>query len=161
MTEQAARLNNWKIAGFIGTVIFLLSGFMPMISHGSAPSVSLLNLYAAVGQGTGSSVSLTIDVATIGMLLTLILYPVTVILGFVSIMNRKVAAFAGILGLICWIGTLMYLAQFDAFSYAGSGIYVGIVGAIIIALAYVLRPSPTLIQVAEETAAPTRSSSSD
>jgi hypothetical protein len=33
----------------------------------------------------------------------MILYPVALILGMVSIFKRKVAAAAGILGLICWI----------------------------------------------------------
>ena len=154
-------MNSWKIAAFIGTVIFIFSGLLPMVSDANGSSLSLLNLYMAIGQGTGSSVSLMIDVATIGILLTLILYPVTVVLGFASIIARKVAIIAGILGLVCWIGTLMYLAQFDAISYTGSGIYVGIVGAIIMALAYFLRPSQALTQVAEETAAPTPSSSNN
>jgi hypothetical protein len=158
-TAQAEELNYWKIAAFIGTAIFLLSGFMPMVSDTYGSSISLLDLYAAIGQGRGSSVTLAIDLATFGILLTLILYPVTIVLGFVAMANRKVAIIAGILGLICWIGTVAYLAQFDAISYAGSGVFMGIVGAIAIASAFFLRPSRALTQIWEENAvAPTSAS---
>jgi hypothetical protein len=120
-----------KIVALVGTIIFLVSGFLPMISA-SEFSFSLFNLY------TGS---VTIDAGVIGILLTIILYPVAVILGFVSILKRKVAMVAGIVGLICWIGTLAYLAQANAVSHAGVGIYVGIAGAVIITIAYFLKAS--------------------
>jgi len=105
--------------------------------------------------GVVSSVGKGVTAATIGLLLTLILYPVAVILGFVSIINGKVAIIAGILGLACWIGTLVYLVQFDAISYTGNGIYMGIVGATVTASAYFLRPPQALTQIADKTAAPT------
>jgi hypothetical protein len=124
-------IDYWKIVALVGTIIFLVSGFLPMISA-SEFSFSLFNLY------TGS---VTIDAGVIGILLTIILYPVAVILGFVSILKRKVAMVAGIVGLICWIGTLAYLAQANAVSHAGVGIYVGIAGAVIITIAYFLKAS--------------------
>jgi hypothetical protein len=124
-------MDYWKIVALVGTIIFLVSGFLPMISA-SEFSFSLFNLY------TGS---VTIDAGVIGILLTIILYPVAVILGFVSILKRKVAMVAGIVGLICWIGTLAYLAQANAVSHAGVGIYVGIAGAVIITIAYFLKAS--------------------
>jgi hypothetical protein len=124
-------MDYWKIVALVGTIIFLVSGFLPMISA-SEFSFSLFNLY------TGS---VTIEAGVIGILLTIILYPVAVILGFVSILKRKVAMVAGIVGLICWIGTLTYLAQANAVSHAGVGIYVGIAGAVIITIAYFLKAS--------------------
>jgi hypothetical protein len=124
-------MDYWKIVALVGTIIFLVSGFLPMISA-SEFSFSLFNLY------TGS---VTIDAGVIGILLTIILYPVAVILGFVSILKRKVSMVAGIVGLICWIGTLAYLAQANAVSHAGVGIYVGIAGAVIITIAYFLKAS--------------------
>lgn len=129
-----------KIVALVGTIIFLVSGFLPMISA-SEFSFSLFNLY------TGS---VTIDAGVIGILLTIILYPVAVILGFVSILKRKVAMVAGIVGLICWIGTLAYLAQANAVSHAGVGIYVGIAGAVIITIAYFLKASLPPTQTASQ-----------
>lgn len=133
-------MDYWKIVALVGTIIFLVSGFLPMISA-SEFSFSLFNLY------TGS---VTIDAGVIGILLTIILYPVAVILGFVSILKRKVAMVAGIVGLICWIGTLAYLAQANAVSHAGVGIYVGIAGAVIITIAYFLKTSLLPTQTAAQ-----------
>jgi hypothetical protein len=124
-------MNCWKILALVGTIIFLFSGFLPMVSA-SEFSFNLSDFY------TGS---VTIDAGVIGILLTIILYPVAVILGFVSILKRKVAMIAGIVGLICWIGTLAYFAQVNAVSHAGVGIYVGIAGAVIMAIAYFLKTS--------------------
>ena len=129
-----------KIVALVGTIIFLVSGFLPMISA-SEFIFSLFNLY------TGS---VTIDAGVIGILLTIILYPVAVILGFVSILKRKVSMVAGIVGLICWIGTLAYLAQANAVSHAGVGIYVGIAGAVIITIAYFLKASLPPTQTASQ-----------
>ena len=133
-------MDYWKIVALVGTIIFLVSGFLPMISA-SEFSFSLFNLY------TGS---VTIDAGVIGILLTIILYPVAVILGFVSILKRKVSMVAGIVGLICWIGTLAYLAQANAVSHAGVGIYVGIAGAVIITIAYFLKASLPPTQTASQ-----------
>ena len=133
-------MDYWKIVALVGTIIFLVSGFLPMISA-SEFSFSLFNLY------TGS---VTIDAGVIGILLTIILYPVAVILGFVSILKRKVSMVAGIVGLICWIGTLAYLAQANAVSHAGVGIYVGIAGAVIITIAYFLKASLLPTQTASQ-----------
>ncbi len=133
-------MDYWKIVALVGTIIFLVSGFLPMVST-SEFSFSLFNLY------TGK---VTIDAGVIGILLTIILYPVAVILGFVSILKRKVAMVAGIVGLICWIGTLAYLAQANAVSHAGVGIYVGITGAVIMAIAYFLKASLPPTQTASQ-----------
>lgn len=135
-------MNYWKIVALVGTIIFLVSGFLPMISA-SEFSLSLFNLY------TGS---VTIDAGVIGILLTIILYPIAVVLGFISILKRKVAMAAGIVGLICWIGTLAYLAQANAVSLAGAGIYVGIAGAVIMAIAYFLNASLPPTQTAAQEA---------
>lgn len=138
-------MDYWKIVTLVGTIIFLVSGFLPMFST-SEFSFSLFNLY------TGS---VTIDAGVIGILLTIILYPVAVILGFVSILKRKVAMIAGIVGLICWFGTLAYLAQFNVVSLAGVGIYVGIAGAVIMAIAYFVKASlPPTQTAAQDTTFP-------
>lgn len=146
------KVDYWKITALIGTVLFLLSAFLPMISDSlfnPTSSASLLNFYTVIGQsGQTSAGSVTIDIATIGILLTMMLYPITIILGLISIFKRRVAMAAGIVGLICWIGTLIALGQLNFTQYAGMGVYVGITGAIIMAAAYFMKPSSTAPQVA-------------
>ena len=138
-------MDYWKSVALVGAIIFLFSGFLPMVS-GSEFIFSLFNLY------TGK---VTIDAGVIGILLTIRLYPVAVILGFVSVLKRKVAMVAGIVGLICWTGTLAYLAQANAVSHAGVGIYVGIAGAVIMAIAYFLKASlPPTQTAAQDTTFP-------
>ena len=136
-----------KITALIGTVLFLLSAFLPMISDSlfsPTYSLSLLNLYTAIGQsGQSSAGSVTVDIATVGILLTMMLYPIAVILGLISIAKRKIAMAAGAVGLTCWIGTFIALGQYNATQYSGIGVYIGITGAIIMAAAYSMKPSST------------------
>jgi hypothetical protein len=144
-------LHYWRIVALVGTIIFSLSGVAPMVSYGllnPTISLSLFNLYSAVGQGWNIFDSAPLDTATIGILLTMIIYPIALILGLVSLIKRKIAILAGTLGLVCWTGTLAYLAQFDFLSYTGLGVYIGIAGAVIMAIAYFLKPSSTAPQIA-------------
>lgn len=131
-------LDHRKIVASIGAILFLLSGVLPLISD---TFFSLFNLYVSIWQLQQGPGQVTINVETIGILLTIILYPVAVILGFVSIDKRRIAMVAGILGLTCWFGTLTYLASLGFVSHAGFGVYIGIVGAIFIVIAYFLKPS--------------------
>jgi hypothetical protein len=143
-------LDYWKIIALVGTIIFLLSGFLPMIADSlftPTASLNLFNLYAQIGQAQSTTGSVTLDTATIGLILTIILWPITLVLGLISILRKKASVAAGILGLLCWIGTLIALAQYDAMQYAGIGVYIGIAGAIIIAAAYFIQPSPTPPQI--------------
>jgi len=147
---RVKKLDYWKIAALIGTVIFLFSGFLPLISDNlfsPSASYSLFNLYTIAAQGVqsgeGSTVgTVSMDIGAIGILLTFILYPIAVILGFVSIAKRKIAMVAGILGLICWVGAMIALSSLNAMQYTGLGVYIGIVGAIIMAIAYFMKTSP-------------------
>lgn len=130
----------FKVAAFVGTILFLLSGFLPLITVSvldTSMSVSLLNIYTAL------------SARPYGIILTIVLYLVAVVLGFVSIIKRKIAIVAGILGLLCWIGALMTLGAIPgALQYTGIGVYVGIVGAIIMAVAFFMKPSVTTPQPA-------------
>jgi len=145
------KLDYWKIVALVGTVIFLLSGFLPMIADSlfnPTASLSLFSLYTQIGQPQSTTGSVTIDVATIGLLLTIILWPIALILDFVSIVRKKASVAAGILGLLCWIGTLIALAQYNVTQYAGIGVYIGIVGALIVAAAYFIQPGSAPPQTA-------------
>jgi hypothetical protein len=144
------KLNYWKVVAFIGTVIFLVSVFLPFISVtelGTTATISLLDLYSALTQaGEQSAGNVSVPVGVYGILLTVILYPITVILGFVSVFRRTVALAAGIIGIICWIGAVIALSGLEALQYTGIGIYVGFAGAIILLIAYALKPQATAPQ---------------
>jgi hypothetical protein len=144
-------LENYKVAALIGTIVFLLSGVLPLVSlslFDFSYYFSLFNAYGLVMQGgSSSSASFTVTAGSVGVLLTIILFPVALVLGIVSIFKRKVAAVAGILGLICWIGWAMALNELQVMSYAGLALYVGILGAIILLIASALRPTPTAPQI--------------
>ena len=85
-----------------------------------------------------------------GFLLTMILFPITGIVGFLSLVSRKIALLAGILGVICWLGSIWgifelksLIAQTPLFGLAiltmiqfGTGIFIGILGSSILIASY-------------------------
>lgn len=137
------KLEYWKISALIGAIIFLASGFLPFISYisagGGVASSPLTDIYSGLGLGMDwGTVFSTLPMYGIGWLLAMILYPVTVVLGLASFLRRKLALFAGILGIICGIGEIMMisglqslLAEFGGAIEYGYGIFVGFAGAII------------------------------
>lgn len=140
-------MESYKVTALIGTIVFLLSGILPLVSNSLfdfSYYFSLLNLYNLVLQG-GSSYSgaFTVTAGSVGFLLMIILFPVALILGLISIFRRRVAVVAGILGLICWIGGAIGLNELQAMQYAGLALYIGILGAIILLIASALRPTTT------------------
>jgi len=101
--------------------------------------VPLTDIYNGLGLGMDwGTVFSTLPMFGVGWLLAMILYPVTVVLGLASFLRRKLALFAGILGIICGIGEIMMisglqslLAEFGGAIEYGYGIFVGFAGAII------------------------------
>jgi hypothetical protein len=140
-------LENHEVATLIGTVVFLLSGVLPLVSlnlFDFSYYFSLFNAYILVIQGGSlSSASFTVTAGSVGVRLMIILYPVALILGIVSIFKRRIAAVAGILGLMCWIGWATSLIEMQEMSYAGLALYVGFLGAVIFLVAYALKPTAT------------------
>lgn len=160
------KLEYWKISALIGAIIFLASGFLPFISYisagGGVASSPLTDIYSGLGLGMDwGTVFSTLPMYGIGWLLAMILYPVTVVLGLASFLRRKLALFAGILGIICGIGEIMMisglqssadvqslLAEFGGAIGYGYGIFVGFAGAIIMLAANYIKggtvpPTPT------------------
>lgn len=151
----------WKITALIGTLVFTFSAFLPLVTAGILGftfSVNLIDLYRAIGYlvrqsggsmpGTGSTIPLPTEAyaSAIGLLLTLILYPVTVILGFVSIAKQRVSLAAGIVGIICWAGAVIMVTGLQSLSgiaagliQYGNGIFVGFIGAIILLVTHFLK----------------------
>lgn len=154
------KLEYWQIATLLGTVVFLVSAFMPLISIqalGASMSINLIDAYSAFAKGEGEIMQIGV-----GFLLTLVLYPITVIFGFVSLVTRKVALAAGILGIVCWIGSLWAISALKSWMVQqspfgelaagmiqyGVGIFMGIIGAIILLVAYFLRRRESPIETA-------------
>jgi len=133
------KLDYWKIAVFVGTIIFLVSAFLPLITVtvlDTTVSITLIDLYSALtNAGEQTARDITALSRLHGILLTIVLYPITMILGFVSIAKRRAALAAGILGIICWLGATMALSSLQALQYTGLGIYMGLIGAIILLVA--------------------------
>lgn len=139
------KLASWKIVALIGTIIFLISGVLPLVSltlFDFSFYFSLFHAYNLILQGGGSTTSgeIAVTAGAVGILLTVILYPLTVLLGFASIVKQKLAIVAGILGLLCWIGWLAALNELGIIQYAGLGVYVGFIGAIILLITFFLKP---------------------
>jgi hypothetical protein len=63
-------------------------------------------------------------------------------------MKRSISLAAGILGIICWIGSIVTLSSLEALQYAGLGIFVGIIGSIILMIAFLLKPRTATLQAA-------------
>jgi len=146
------RLEYWKIAASIGTIVFLFSAFLPLITItvlDTTASISLADLYSALTNAAEQTArDITVLIRSYGILLTVLLYPVTVVLGFVSIAKRKAAFAAGTLGIVCWLGSIIALSSLQALQYIGLGIYVGFLGAIILLVASALKPTATKPQAA-------------
>jgi hypothetical protein len=161
-------LQYWKITALIGTLVFVFSAFLPLLTAGVlgfSLSVNLIDFYRAIGyligqsRGSvpdwGSSIPLPTEAyaGAIGILLTLILYPITVILGFVSIAKKRVSLAAGILGIICWAGAVIMVTSLQSLSGSfsgliqyGNGIFVGFIGAIILLVTHFLKLTKTVSQ---------------
>ena len=144
MLKWVRKLESWKIVAFIGAILFLISGVLPLISlslFDFSYWLSLFNVYASLGQTVESGAgSVSLSAGSIGILLTIMLYPVTVVLGFISVLRRNAAIVAGILGFICWVGFLLALNELQFLQYTGLSVYIGFMGAIILIIAYALRP---------------------
>jgi hypothetical protein len=133
-------METWQIAAIIGTIIFIIAGALPLISILGIYGLSLFDLYGYLLGGAAGPVS----AGSYGILLTVILYPITIILGFVSIIKHKLAIIAGILGIICWIGAILTVSEATALAGGlvqyGYGIYVGFVGAVILLVTHFIKP---------------------
>jgi hypothetical protein len=144
LLKQVRKLQYWKIVALIGTIVFLVSVFLPFIAvpvFDTTATISLLDLYNSIMQaGEQSAGNVNVPVGVYGILLTVFLYPITVILGFIGVFRRTIALAAGIIGIICWLGAVVALNGLEALQYMGIGIYVGFVGAIILIIAYALKP---------------------
>lgn len=132
----------WKIVALVGTIVFLTSIFLPLFSGPFGTSSSLANGYQDIGSTDWASLFANYPAATTGLLLLLILWPIALILSIVSIFKRKTALIAGIVGIICWVGSVMYISQspLSGLMQYGAGVFAGFAGAIILFVAYYIKP---------------------
>jgi hypothetical protein len=162
-------METWRVIAVIGAVVFIFSAMLPLISIQfiGTFSVSLLDLYSTIGRGGTTSTPEIPEMPSeltqpferigIGLLMTVILFPITAIIGFISAAtSRKLALAAGILGIICWLGSIWAISELKSLLAQqlfgqiaagmiqfGTGIFVGILGALIMLASYFIRPSQT------------------
>lgn len=145
----------WRIVALIGTLVFLISVFLPVYTF-LGDSTSLVNVYQNAGMiDWGASFS-SYPVATIGLLLMMILWPIALVLCIVAIFKHRIGIAAGVVGIVCWVGAVMYVGGFSgtlALQY-GAAIYVGFAGAIIMIVARYINLNPAAPQAGMEQAVP-------
>jgi hypothetical protein len=128
----------WRIMALIGAILFAVSGFLPIFVGSGARGI--VYEYQYVGSEDWSGGFASYPAYTLGFLLLVVLWPIALVLGIVSILKRKIALAAGILGIICWAGGVMYDSAGPEWIQYGAGIYVGLVAAVLLVVAYCLKP---------------------
>lgn len=164
-------LNYWRFIALIGTILFIYSAFLPLISIQiwmTTSSISLIDfysiisIYARYGDITPQpwwptsqpwwpkELNLYFLRIGIGFFLTMVLFPLTTVFGFISLIDHKLALFTGIFGIICWSGSIWgiyelksFIAQMPLFGTTilsmiqfGTGIFTGMLGAGILITSY-------------------------
>ncbi len=141
-----------KTVIFIGLILFLLSAVAPFISLGLLNMegyVNLVGLYVQLAQNGRAAGSVSVDIAIPGILLAMLLYPLAIILGFTSLFRKRIALASGILALACSGSILAALIQLEAVSYIGIGVYLGIIGSLLIIIISIFKKPPKQIETLE------------
>ena len=155
-------LRIWQMLTLIGVVVFGFSAVLPLISvHFIMDfTTNLVDVYGWIGRGfpAGGEVMSILSNAFssiwIGLIVTVILFPITIIVAFASLkMGAKLCLIAGVLGIICWLGALFSVEQFKvmvaqsggpfgaliaSWIQIGYSVYVGILGSVILVASYVV-----------------------
>lgn len=152
-------LKIWQMLTLIGAVVFGFSAVLPLISIQFIVnfSISLIDIYGWIGRGPPvdeamSMLSEAFSSIGVGLLLTVTLFPITVIVAFASLkIGAKLCLIAGFLGIACWLGAIFSVEQFKilvaqsggpfgaliaSFIQIGYGVYVGILGSVILLASY-------------------------
>jgi hypothetical protein len=134
---------------------------LPFVSAqfwGTAFSISLFDFYGLVGGSNSTGLLANYTPQAImappsfgaALLVTMVLFPIVVVAGFVSVIRPKLTILAGILGVLCWLGSLFAVLQLKSLIsqqgalgalaagsiQIGSGVYMGILGAVILLASY-------------------------
>lgn len=147
-------LEYWKIIALVGTIVFLFSVFIPYASvsaFGITVSRSLVSEYQDAGRTEWMSLFTNYPAAAVGLLLLMMLWPIALILGILSIFKRKTTLIAGVVGIVCWVGAVVYISGLPATGYPlqyGAGMFTGFAGAIISLVAYYIKPTASTPQTA-------------
>jgi len=154
-------LKIWQILGLIGIAIFLFSARLPLISIQFiwTFSISLFDIYGWIGrmplvQDNTSEWTEAFSSVGVGLLLTAILFPITLIVAFASLkISPKLCLIAGFLGIACWLGAIFSVVQLklliaqsggpfgslaSSFIQIGYGVYVGILGSVLLLSSYLI-----------------------
>lgn len=154
-------LKVWQIFVLIGTVVFFFSALLPMFSVQFiwTFSISLLDIYGWIGRGppVNEATSEWIQAFSsvgLGLLLTAILFPLTIVVALVSLrIGPKLCLIAGFLGISCWLSSVLSVVQLKSlmaqsggpfgalaasFIQIGYGVYVGILGSMLLIASYIV-----------------------
>ena len=130
---------------YAGTAIFLLSGFLPLFH--AVRTYNLIDLYELEWGWIGESLfwsGLRNSEVLKWIYVSMILYPITLILSHFCIFICKLVYLPGISGVICWFSALATVTYYNMayglpdFQY-GIGIFVGIAGAILLVSGYYMK----------------------
>lgn len=150
---QVKNVEYWKIAALIGTILFAISVFLPIWSA-FGTSQNLLDVYQNLGNVDWGSFFANYAISATGLLLMVILWPISLVLCIASIFRRKITLAAGAIGILCWIGAMMWIAGSSSGLTYSAAIYVGFAGAIIVAATHFMKPSSAPPQTATPPAPP-------
>lgn len=158
-------LEYWRITVLVGIVVFLFSLTLPLVSIAQWTNISLFDVYshaedlslpdnAVVRATLGRLFSVReykeqTQGATLKLLTTIILFPVALAIGVMSLLiSHKIALVSGILGIVCWLSSIWAIMEIKSITIEkgaqswseaitfGSGIFMGIVGAVILIVSY-------------------------
>lgn len=152
-------LKAWQILGSIGILVFFFSAALPLIFiyFIGVFSMNLVDLYRWFGYGLpifepASEWTQAFSSVAAGFLLTAMLFPITILVWFASFrIGSKACLIAGSLGMVCWLGSLFAVIQLKllaaqvggpfgglaaSFIQIGYGVYVGILGSVILLVSY-------------------------
>jgi hypothetical protein len=161
---QANRLDYWRICASGGTIVFLVSLFLPWVSfaasyggYGGSYDLTLVSTYSNLASAAGQGIPIlrlivllfaVAPALAIGLIVLLALWPLAMILAVASVFNRLTALAAGILGIICWGGAVIFIngiqsnlasLPFEIGSYMnmqfGAGVFAGFGGAFMLLVA--------------------------
>ena len=141
-------MDYWRIVALVRIATFSVSAFIPLVS--SLISLSLIDFYGleiGIQKPPFGTWTMPNDLAMV--FVTMFLYPITLILGFLTLLRRRLALAAGSVGIVCWLSAFLAVSnwklnyspqEFSMLIQYGAGIFFGLVGGVIILISFFLKP---------------------
>lgn len=130
LAAYSLKWEKFEILRLVGALIFLFSMFLPLAAS-PVSSVSLMDTYITSAGGT---LPFTFEMYSLALAMTL--YPISMILCFLTVSHSKITLIASVFGIICWASAILSLAAANNLQNASISIYAGLAGAIILLIAH-------------------------